>query len=98
MSQLTQQGAAAKAAARILATAGSEQKNRALAAIADTLEREQARWLAANAEDVAAAKEAGMRVCAVYDDSSAEYTQEMKNIADAYIEDFSQLMACTQQA
>lgn len=44
------------------------------------------------------AKEAGMRVCAVYDDSSAEYTQEMKNIADAYIEDFSQLMACTQQA
>ena len=61
MSQLKQQGAAAWAAARVLATAGSEQKNRALAAIADTLEREQARWLAANAEDVAAAKETGMR-------------------------------------
>ncbi|MBR5287731.1 MAG: HAD family phosphatase [Clostridia bacterium] len=44
------------------------------------------------------AKEAGMRVCAVYDASSAEYTQEMKQIADAYIEDFSQLMASTQQA
>ena len=41
------------------------------------------------------AKEAGMRVCAVYDDSSAEYTHEMKAVADAYMEDFSQLMACT---
>jgi len=37
------------------------------------------------------AKEAGMRVCGVYDDSSAEYTQEMKRICDAYIEDFSQI-------
>jgi len=38
-----------------------------------------------------AAKQAGMRVCGVYDDSSAEYTDEMKRIADAYIEDFSQI-------
>ena len=44
------------------------------------------------------AKKAGMRVCAVYDDSSAEYVQEMKAVADAYIEDFSQLMASTRDA
>ena len=37
------------------------------------------------------AKQAGMRVCGVYDDSSAEYTDEMKRICDAYIENFSQL-------
>lgn len=37
------------------------------------------------------AKAAGMRVCGVYDDSSAEYTQQMKEICDAYIEDFSQI-------
>lgn len=37
------------------------------------------------------AKQAGMRVCGVYDAFSAEYTQEMKRICDAYIEDFSQL-------
>lgn len=37
------------------------------------------------------AKAAGMRVCGVYDESSAEYTQEMKRICDAYIDDFSQI-------
>lgn len=37
------------------------------------------------------AKTAGMRVCGVYDDSSAEYVQEMKEVCDAYIEDFSQI-------
>ena len=37
------------------------------------------------------AKAAGMRVCGVYDDSSAEYAQEMKKVCDAYIEDFSQI-------
>ena len=37
------------------------------------------------------AKAAGMRVCGVYDASSAEYTQEMKAACDAYIEDFSQI-------
>ena len=37
------------------------------------------------------AKQAGMRVCGVYDDSSSEYTDEMKRICDAYIEDFSQI-------
>ena len=37
------------------------------------------------------AKAAGMRVCGVYDDSSAEYEQEMRAVCDAYIRDFSQI-------
>ncbi|MBR5231973.1 MAG: HAD family phosphatase [Clostridia bacterium] len=37
------------------------------------------------------AKEAGMRVCAVYDDTSAEYEAEMRAVADHYIHDFSEL-------
>lgn len=37
------------------------------------------------------AKAAGMRVCAVYDDSSAEYEQEMRSATDAYIRDFSEI-------
>ncbi|MDY3986150.1 glutamate-5-semialdehyde dehydrogenase [Dysosmobacter sp.] len=61
MTALQQQGAAAKAATYVLATAGTAKKNAALAAIADILTKRQAEWLAANAEDVAAAKEAGMR-------------------------------------
>jgi len=39
------------------------------------------------------AKEAGMQVCAVYDDSSAEYEAEMRAVADHYIRDFSELPA-----
>lgn len=54
-------GAAAKAAARTLALAGTEQKNRALDAIAGKLTENRAEWLAANEEDVRAAKAAGMR-------------------------------------
>jgi glutamate-5-semialdehyde dehydrogenase len=61
MTALRQQGAAAKAAARVLATAGTARKNQALEAIAETLNRHRAAWLAANAEDVAAAQAAGMR-------------------------------------
>ena len=38
------------------------------------------------------AKSAGARVCAVYDDSSKEYAEEMKKIADYYICDFSELL------
>ena len=60
MTQLELQGAAAKSAARTLATAGTALKNKALEAIADTLSARQAEWLAANAEDVAAAKASGM--------------------------------------
>ena len=37
------------------------------------------------------AKAAGMRVCGVYDASSAEYTQQIKAVCDAYIDDFSQI-------
>ena len=61
MTALQLQGAAAKAATYPLSTAGTAKKNAALLAIADTLAARQDEWLAANAEDVAAAKEAGMR-------------------------------------
>jgi len=56
-----QQGQAAKEAAYVLSTAGTARKNAALAAIADTLAQHQSQWLEANAQDVAAAKEAGIR-------------------------------------
>ena len=61
MTALQQQGQAAKAATYVLATAGTARKNAALNAIADVLTERQTEWLSANAEDVAAAKEAGMR-------------------------------------
>ncbi len=61
MTELEKQGAAAKAAARVLATAGTERKNAALETIASALLDHQAEWLSANAGDVAAAKAAGMR-------------------------------------
>lgn len=61
MSRLQQQGQAAKEASYVLATAGTTKKNEALAAIADILKERQQEWLNANAQDVAAAKEAGMR-------------------------------------
>ncbi len=61
MTLLQQQGAAAKAAGRALAIVGTAKKNEALEAIAAILTERQAEWLAANAEDVAAAREAGMR-------------------------------------
>lgn len=38
------------------------------------------------------AKEAGMQVCGVYDDTSKDYIDEMKQIADFYIYDFSELI------
>ena len=37
------------------------------------------------------AKRAGMTVCGVYDESSAEYTEEIKKNTDFYITDFSML-------
>jgi len=61
MTALQQQGAAAKAAAYVLATAGTAKKNQALDAIAEILTARQDEWLAANAQDVTAAREAGMR-------------------------------------
>ena len=61
MTALQQQGQAAKDAAYVLSTVGTARKNAALAAIADTLAQHQSQWLEANAQDVAAAKEAGIR-------------------------------------
>jgi len=52
-------GEAARVASRALARADSAAKDRALAAIAAALRRDAARLLAANAEDVAAAKSRG---------------------------------------
>ncbi len=37
------------------------------------------------------AKIAGMKVCGVFDESSKEYTDEMRTVCDFYIEDFSAL-------
>ena len=61
MTVMQQQGAAAKAATYVLSTTNTAKKNEALAAIAKVLTERQSEWLAANAEDVAAAKESGMR-------------------------------------
>ena len=56
---MTALGRAARAAARVLALAPAERKNQALAAMARAIRARQAEILAANAEDVAAAKAAG---------------------------------------
>lgn len=61
MTELERQGAQARAAARVLATASTAQKNQALEAIALALETCQDDVLAANAADMAAARAAGMR-------------------------------------
>lgn len=42
-----------------------------------------------NADKVA--KSAGMKVCGVYDDTSAEYVDEIKSVSDYYIYDFAEL-------
>lgn len=38
------------------------------------------------------AKSAGMQVCGVYDDSSKDYTQQIKSATDFYIYDFKELL------
>lgn len=38
------------------------------------------------------AKSAGMKVCGVYDKTSEEYAEEIKNVADFYIYDFAELI------
>ncbi|HSN75913.1 MAG TPA: aldehyde dehydrogenase family protein, partial [Anaerolineae bacterium] len=60
MSSLADLGQRAKAASRSLARASSAQKNAALHAIADGLERREAQILAANALDVADGQAAGL--------------------------------------
>ena len=62
MTALELQGQAAKAAARTLAIAGSNQKNEGLAAIARALTERTDEILAANALDLEAAKASGMSV------------------------------------
>ncbi len=61
MNQIELLGSRAKAAARTLAIVSAEKKIQALHAIADSLEQGQAEILAANAKDLAAAKDAGIR-------------------------------------
>lgn len=39
------------------------------------------------------AKMAGMQVCGVYDDSSKDYTEQIKAATDYYIYDFTELLA-----
>ena len=58
--ELIRQATEARAASRILMIAGTDTKNKALASIADALIRRQDEWLAANADDMEAAKEAGI--------------------------------------
>ena len=53
---LIRQAQEAKEASRVLMTAGTDRKNRALAIIADALLSRKEEWLAANAEDMAAAE------------------------------------------
>ena len=59
---IAQQASLAKAAARKLAGFSTEQKNSALLAMADALEKNQTEIIAVNAEDVATAKEKGTRL------------------------------------
>jgi len=44
-----------------------------------------------NLKEDMTAKTAGMKVCGVYDDSSADYVEEMKQATDCYIYDFREL-------
>src|SRR5262249_45725179 len=59
-SAMAEIGRAARAAARVLALASSEQKDRALKAIAKAIRADKPQILAANAEDVADGKAAGL--------------------------------------
>jgi len=61
MTMLETQGLAAKRAERCLAVAAMSQKNAALTTIADALLARQSEWLAANAQDLSAARAVGMR-------------------------------------
>ena len=61
MTDIERQGLAAKKAATVLMTAGTQAKNAALFAIAQALEENEAQILAANDKDMALAKENGMK-------------------------------------
>jgi FMN phosphatase YigB (HAD superfamily) len=38
------------------------------------------------------AKQSGINVCGVYDESSKDYKQEIQQVADFYIHDFTELL------
>ena len=38
------------------------------------------------------AKESGIKVCGVYDESSDDYVEDIKSVSDYYIYDFSELL------
>ena len=61
MTELEMMGANAKKASVILATTDSGVKDKALLAIASALDKRRDEWIAANLEDLAAARESGMR-------------------------------------
>lgn len=79
MTELEKMGARAKAASRVLASAGSR-KDAALLAAANELEHDSGKILAANAEDLAAAKAGGMSVALL--DRLALSEQRVKSMAD----------------
>ncbi len=79
MTELEKMGARAKAASRVLASAGSR-KDAALLAAADELERDSGKILAANAEDLAEAKAGGMSAALL--DRLALSVQRVKSMAD----------------
>ena len=79
---------AAKAASRTLAGAGTREKNRALAAIADALEAHKDEIFAANAEDVRSARENGMREALI--DRLTLNEKRMKGIAQGVREVMAQ--------
>lgn len=70
-----------RAAARLLATTGTEIKNKALSAIADALEKNAIRVLDANAEDLRKARENGMSQA--MQDRLALTKERLISIADA---------------
>ena len=45
-----------------------------------------------NVNAAKAAKKAGMKVCGVYDDSSSEFTDELKQISDFFVYDFKEIL------
>ena len=61
MIDLEKQGRLAKAASYVLASAGTDIKDRALSAIADILTDRAEEWLSANEEDLRAAEASGMK-------------------------------------
>ena len=85
-SELQTKGAAAREAARALARLSTEVKNRALNAVADALLARQDDILAANAQDVEAAKTAGLRASVVDRltlnlDRLANVAQDVRSVA-----------------